>query len=122
MATQTKIELICDLSGDPADETVEFGLAGKVYEVDLTKQHADALKEILEDYVRVARPASKSSAVVRTQRSTTATGDVGERRERLAKIRSWASENGIAIAERGRISQKVMEAYRAGKPELAMVG
>jgi hypothetical protein len=37
MAQMMQTVLVDDLSGDPAAETVQFGLDGRQYELDLTK-------------------------------------------------------------------------------------
>lgn len=42
MATRTVIELIDDLDGSEATETVRFGLDGTEYEIDLAGQNAEA--------------------------------------------------------------------------------
>ncbi|MGH3966503.1 MAG: histone-like nucleoid-structuring protein Lsr2, partial [Pseudonocardiaceae bacterium] len=47
MAQKVAVLLIDDISGEPADETVRFGLDGKDYEIDLTAKHALALRENL---------------------------------------------------------------------------
>ncbi|MGH7961888.1 MAG: histone-like nucleoid-structuring protein Lsr2, partial [Candidatus Binatia bacterium] len=47
MAQKVEVLLIDDISGEPADETVRFGLDGKDYEIDLTAKHALALRENL---------------------------------------------------------------------------
>ncbi len=36
MATKTNVMLVDDLSNEPADTTVAFGLDGRDYEIDLT--------------------------------------------------------------------------------------
>ena len=51
MAQQTIVTLVDDLDGSDADETVEFALDGREYEIDLTADHAKALRENLADYV-----------------------------------------------------------------------
>ncbi len=122
MATQTKIELICDLTGDPADETVEFGLAGKVYELDLTKQHAAALKEILEDYVKVARPVGKLSTSAGLKRGSGSTSTQANR-DQTAAIRRWAREAGKSVSDRGRIPLEIKNEFeQAHRSSLASVG
>jgi hypothetical protein len=34
-------------------------------------------------------------------------------------VRLWARRHGIAVADQGRVPQRIMEAYEAGDPELA---
>jgi hypothetical protein len=106
MATKTEVVLLDDLDGEPADETVKFALDGTQYEIDLSKYHAEALRENLEDYVRVARRVGRQvKTAVATRRNTD--------RSELTAIRAWANENGHTVANRGRIPTAVIEAYRA---------
>ena len=41
MAQIREIRLVDDLDGEVADETVEFGVDGKNYEIDLSKANAE---------------------------------------------------------------------------------
>lgn len=112
MATKTIVEKVCDLTGDPADETIEFGIGGKAFEVDLTKKHADALREILEDYVRVARPAGRLTAAPNGRlRSNGAVP--GRGRDQMRAIRDWARQNGHNVSDRGRVPTAVLEQFDA---------
>ena len=47
MAQIREIRLIDDLTGDAADETIEFGLDGKRYEIDLATDNASKLRDAL---------------------------------------------------------------------------
>lgn len=114
-------ELVCDLTGEPADETLEFGLAGKAYEVDLTKHHADLLRETLADYVNVARPLGKLTASG-SKRHRASSNGAGQSREHNQAIRDWARQQGLQVSERGRISadvQQQFDAAHAATPEHA---
>ncbi|MBO0851506.1 MAG: Lsr2 family protein, partial [Pseudonocardia sp.] len=55
MAQKVTVSLIDDLDGNKADETVEFGLDGKSYEIDLSSGNAGKLRDALADYVAAAR-------------------------------------------------------------------
>src|SRR3954451_4480810 len=47
MAQRTTVSLIDDLDGQSeADETVEYAVDGVTYEIDLTTDHAEALREV----------------------------------------------------------------------------
>jgi Lsr2 len=47
MAQKTVVSLIDDLDGESeADETVEYALDGVTYEIDLTNEHAETLREV----------------------------------------------------------------------------
>jgi nucleoid-associated protein Lsr2 len=111
MAQKVITELVCDLTGEPAAETVEFGIGGKAFEVDLTQKHADALREILEDYVKVARPAGKLTAASNSRRSSGTRASVD--REQSRAIREWARAQGISVSDRGRISEDIRRQFDA---------
>lgn len=55
MAQRIVVTLLDDLDQSPADETVEFGLDGVSYEIDLSEDHARVLREGLRDFVEHAR-------------------------------------------------------------------
>lgn len=55
MAQKTVVSLVDDLDGSEADETVEFGLDGVSYELDLSEDNATALRNALSDYIEHAR-------------------------------------------------------------------
>jgi hypothetical protein len=65
MATKTKVVLIDDLTGDPADTTVNFSLDKTEYEIDLSNDNAAELRETLARYVNAARrsPGARRRAV-----------------------------------------------------------
>jgi hypothetical protein len=105
-------QVIDDLDGSVSDdvETRYFGLDGKYYEIDLSKDNYDALVQELEAYVKVARPYRPGSNKGRGR------GRPAPRRSRSAeenqKMREWARENGWPqITDRGRIPADVVQAY-----------
>jgi hypothetical protein len=55
MATRTTTSLVDDLDGSTAEETVPFGLDGVDYEIDLSADHAEILREVLARYAASAR-------------------------------------------------------------------
>src|SRR4051812_6696210 len=52
-----EVRLVDDIDGEAADETVEFGIDGKSYEIDLSKDNAGRLRDALADFVSAARRA-----------------------------------------------------------------
>ena len=112
MAQRVQVLLVCDLHGDetPAGETVEFGIDGSTYEIDVCEQHAGELRDRLAAYVGVARRAGGRSASAGSSRA-------GRRRRRssgsgeAARIREWARSQGLAVPERGRIPAELAEQY-----------
>lgn len=57
MARRTSVSLVDDLDESPADETVEFGVDGAAYEIDLSEANAAKLRDSLASFVAHARRA-----------------------------------------------------------------
>ncbi|WIX78698.1 Lsr2 family protein [Amycolatopsis carbonis] len=55
MAKNTAVHVLDDLTGEPAAETVGFGLDGLDYEIDLSVHNAAALRQIFDPYVTNGR-------------------------------------------------------------------
>jgi hypothetical protein len=112
MAQKVTTHLVDDLTGDTIDDgkgqTVTFGFDGSAYEIDLTDDNAEALREAFSDYIAAARKVSGRSG-------RTSGGSAPKRgnAEELGKIREWAAANGHGVSSRGRISQAVRDAYDA---------
>lgn len=115
MARKVEVRLTDDLDDSPADETVSFGLDGINYEIDLSVKHAKELRAALDKFVQGARRAGRGPA--KAARSRARSG--GARPDGLQNqaIRAWAQRKGLAVADRGRIPQSIVEQYQseAGK-------
>jgi hypothetical protein len=118
MAQRTVVTLIDDLDDSEADQTVEFGLDGVTYEIDLSEKNASGLRDALADYVAHARrTAGRRGGARRSTRTasapaTRASGSTSADREQNKAIREWARTQGYEVSERGRIPSSVTEAYR----------
>ena len=57
MAQKVVVELVDDLNGTVSDDisTVSFALDGAVYEIDLTEDNAERLRDTIADFVSAAR-------------------------------------------------------------------
>lgn len=108
MARSVQIILEDDLEGGPADETVQFGLDGRQYEIDLSTANAEKLREALRPYAAAGRRAQSKSTRTTGPRSSSSSSET-------AKIRAWAKENGHQVSDRGRIHQSVKDAYYAAQ-------
>lgn len=108
MAQRQTITLIDDLDSSLADETVEFSLDGKHYEIDLTTEHAKELRAAIEQYVGKARKSSARSTSARSKTGATAT-----RAYDIAAVRAWAASKKIQLPKRGRIPRDVIEQFHA---------
>jgi Lsr2 len=106
MAQKVQIDLVDDIDGTPADETVRFGIDNKNYEIDLNSENAKALREGLGEWVTAARKAGTANAP-RKQINMSA------RSRRAREIRTWAASNGYDLALHGRIPSAVTAAYEA---------
>jgi hypothetical protein len=107
MARQTKVELIDDISGGPANQTVTFSVDGVNYGIDLNDKNAKKLHDMLAPYVKAGRRIGRV-------RSTSRKGRGRGRDSDAPKIRAWAAERGIDVPARGRIPRSVVDQYRAG--------
>jgi hypothetical protein len=121
MAQVTKVRLVDDIDGSEADESVEFTLDGMSLKIDLSKDNAAKLRDILAPYVAAGRRGDRGPAR-RQQRVERVPAVPAAPRESTGPIREWAAANGFTVSDRGRISAEVTEAYqkwgerRAEKP------
>lgn len=119
MAKQVIHKITDDLDGSDADETIQFGLDGSVFEIDLSEKNAVELREVLDRYVTAGSRIGRMSPVM------TGTAPRGAARPRYAQppaqggtdrelnraIREWASAAGKTVSERGRIPGSLIEEY-----------
>lgn len=119
MAQKVHIQLVDDLDGTEATETVSFGLDGTSYEIDLSDDHAAQLRDVLAPYVGHARKAgggrraAGGSGRRASSGSSSSTGGSGAGGPSAKEIRDWARENGWEVPDRGRVATEVREAYDA---------
>lgn len=115
MAQKVVVSLVDDLDSSEADETVEFGIDGVTYEIDLSESNAAALRDVLADYVAHARRSGGRRKSGAAQAASPRRGSGGGRaavdREQNQAIREWARKQGMTVSERGRIPSEVSEAY-----------
>ena len=114
MAQKVTVKLVDDLDGSEAGETVEFGLDGAFYEIDLSEDNAERLRDALAEYVEHARRSggrkrTGGRVAVAGRAPRTASAD----REQNQAMREWARKQGMNISDRGRIPKEVAEAYNA---------
>jgi hypothetical protein len=114
MAQKVLVQLIDDLDGTSSDDvtTVQFGLDGVTYEIDLSESNADRLRDLLADYVGAARRTGG-----RVRRGARPGQGGGATNNDAGAIRDWAQANGIELAARGRIPSHVAESYRQAQAE-----
>lgn len=97
------VELVDDLDQTVIDDggTYSFSLNGRAYEIDLTSDNLDKLRELLAPFIAAGRRVRGTSV----QRSKSS----GE----TSAVRAWAQQNGYTVSDRGRIPAEIIAAYRA---------
>lgn len=101
MARKVQVLLTDDIDGTEAHETINFGLDGITYEIDLSEENAERLRDQLAYWVGNARRKAGRRRPVRRQSTTSD----------AAKIREWAQANGRQVPLRGRIPNEIRQAY-----------
>ncbi|HKG49897.1 MAG TPA: Lsr2 family protein [Actinomycetales bacterium] len=117
MAQRTVVQLVDDIDGtqitDNHGETVTFALDGTTYQIDVTKEHAKQLREAVQVYIangrRVGGGRGRSVGNGRSGAPRSGKRDP----EQTKAIKEWARANGHQISGRGRIAQRVLDAYEA---------
>ena len=112
MARQTITVLTDDLDGGDADRTIEFGLDGVNYTIDLSEKNAGKLRKALDPFLAAASRVGRTGANGRIA-SRGAAAPSRANREQNQAIREWPVKNGYDVSERGRIPASVVEAFHA---------
>ncbi|WP_203790387.1 histone-like nucleoid-structuring protein Lsr2, partial [Paractinoplanes rishiriensis] len=105
-------KLTDDLDGTDADRTIEFGLDGVNYTIDLSEKNAGKLRKALDPFLSAGTRVGRSGVDRRPARGPRAASHASSRQENQA-IREWAVKNGHQVSERGRIPSSVVGAYAA---------
>ena len=113
MAKQVITVLTDDLDGGDADRTVEFGLDGVNYTIDLSEKNAGKLRKVLDPYLEKATRIGRGTAAGRVTSRTAAAQPSRSSRDQNQAIREWAKKNGHEVSDRGRIPTGVVEAFHA---------
>lgn len=106
MAQKVEVTFIDDLDGGAADGTVQFGLDGLNYEIDLSDKNAAALRKAFAKYVEHGRKLAGAG-----RRGARGGKRPGTDRETTNAIREWAKQQGLKVADRGRIPGDIVERY-----------
>lgn len=108
MAQKVLVQFVDDLDGTSSDDvtTVQFGLDGVSYEIDLNPDNAERLRKIYADHVTAGR---RTGGRLKTGSHP---GGKTTRSSEAGQIREWALENGFELSGRGRIPSHVVEAYK----------
>jgi|ERR1700722_2990256 hypothetical protein len=105
MAKSTVVSITDDIDGTDGAETVSFSFDGQSYEIDLGTKNLDKFQKNVQPFIdsgrRVARNGSPRSVRSRASRKDS------------SAIRAWATEQGLDVSGRGRISAAVVAKYEA---------
>ncbi|WP_327003953.1 Lsr2 family protein [Dactylosporangium sp. NBC_01737] len=113
MAKRVIQELIDDLDGKPADESVQFGLDGVQYAIDLSKKNAEKLRAALKPYVSAGTKVGRGAVVAAARSGARGRGAARGDRDQNRAIREWAQGAGYQVSDRGRIKQEIVDSYHA---------
>lgn len=113
MAKQVLTKLIDDLTGEEADETVNFAVDGVAYEIDLSSKNASDFRTFMDRFIQAGTRTGRvgQGAQIRSHRQAQLPIPQRANRDENAAIRQWAALNGHVVSERGRIPQAVIDAY-----------
>jgi hypothetical protein len=112
MAKQVVTLLTDDLDGSKADRTVEFGLDGTSYTIDLSEKNVGKLRKALDPYLTAGTRVGHGRIDGRRRggrgaRSAPTRSDPDQNKS----IREWAAKKGYEVSDRGRIPASIVEAY-----------
>lgn len=104
---KTVVTYIDDITGKPAEdvETITLSLNGKTVELDLNKRNATQLRRSLDKYLEKGRKVTSQGSKSFDGRK------VKHDRDYVHTVRQWAQENGIQVADRGRVPLSVYAQY-----------
>lgn len=115
MARQTIVTFTDDIDGSEKDvRTVQFGIDGQTFEIDLSDGNRAKLMAALEPFIKAGtkvtnnvRPiGSAKSARVNSSKPTP---------EYLKAVRTWVRDNGYKVSDYGRVPDYMLAAYRNNK-------
>ncbi|GAA4034551.1 Lsr2 family protein [Arthrobacter methylotrophus] len=104
MAQKTVVELIDDLDGSTANQTLTFSLDGVDYEIDLNENHAENLRSGLGGFLEKAR---RTGGRKRGMAESRGAGPSAK------DVRAWAQKQGLQVNGRGRIQASIIDQYLA---------
>jgi hypothetical protein len=108
MAQKVQVLLIDDLDGSEAEGTVLFGLDGAHYEIDLSTDHAKALRTALARYTDAGRKVTGTPRRAGQNGRKAPAASISS-----TEVRTWAKAQGLELKERGRIPAGILAQYQA---------
>jgi hypothetical protein len=108
VAQKTVLELVDDLDGGPADETVAFALDGVEFVIDLSAENAARLRDALAEFVGHARRTGGRRTRVKPAATPPPEPAAANGKPDTQAVREWARSQGETVAERGRVPQALV--------------
>ena len=102
MAKKVNTVITDDLDGSSGAEAVRFSFDGLAYEIDLGPANRERMRASLRPFIDAGRRIGLKKP-----------GRKAASRTDLSAVRAWAQEQGLQVAERGRISADVIGKYEA---------
>jgi hypothetical protein len=102
MSKRVSTVITDDLDGSSAAESVRFSFGGLAYEIDLGPANRQRMQKALQPFIDASRRVGRS----RPARTAST-------RREAAAIRAWATDQGLHVADRGRIPADVVRKYKA---------
>ncbi|WP_243789637.1 Lsr2 family protein [Saccharopolyspora gloriosae] len=101
MAERIQVELVDDIDGSPAQQTVTFALDGVTYEIDLSERHAQRLRGVFARYIERARAPEREQSAAAAKRQ-----ERDERDARQANRQLTEQIRGAAQRSKDRVSKQ----------------
>ena len=105
-------QLVDDIDGGAAEETVSFSYQGVDYDIDLSANNATALRQTLAPYVEAGRRMTGQRSGSR--RSAAAKSSAAKTDPKA--VREWATEQGKAVSSRGRVPASLVAEFHEAHP------
>jgi nucleoid-associated protein Lsr2 len=112
VAQKTVLELVDDLDGGPADETVAFALDGVEFVIDLSAANAARLRDTLAQFVGHARRTGGRKSRPASTNGSNGTNGSGNGKPDTQAVREWARSQGEEVADRGRVPQALFVRFQ----------
>ncbi len=113
MAQKVLTNTYSDLSGEEGAERYRFSVQGNAYDVDLTKDEAADLFRLLDPFVKAGRKVSGAGSGKQPPSRLARSKNPGV----YNRVKDWGRRNGWDVADRGRPSRALVDAYREATGE-----
>jgi len=111
MGRSVQVQVLDDLDGSPADETLKFSIDGVAYEIDLNAANADRFRTEIARYIVAGRRAARTTPASSPRSGGRVTGRPQAGRSQNQAIREWAKSRGYDVGGRGRIPSAIIAEF-----------